>query len=254
MRSRALALILLLMLSGAAFAERRRESFTVPADQVKARVHTVVIRPPLNESPHDLPPPVLARHAAVLQRELERIGLAVVPPGLYARAWIESAALLGGVYDPVSGESDPEKWKLAREHTLRELSRTHAIDAVLDWGYYEAPIYELVGSPPYWVAAGEPLHVDGEKLRVYELGIGANRVLGIWGWARLSDRGDGDLYQRTLELAWTQLRLGARIQTREPAEFTGDASDKRVASLLADLVRAYRYAKPSAADAAALTQ
>jgi hypothetical protein len=242
------------MLPAGSLAEPRRESFTVPAEHVKARVHTVVIRPPLNETPHDLPPPVIARHTAVLQRELERIGLAVVPPGLYARAWIESAARLGGVYDPVSGESDPDKWKLAREHTLRELSRSHAIDAVLDWGYYEAPIFDLVGSPPYWVAAGEPLHLGGDKLRVYELGIGANRVLGLWGWARLSDRGDGELYRRTLELAWTQLRLGARVQTREPAEFAGDASDKRVAALLTDLVRAYRYAPPSASEAAALTR
>jgi len=254
MRSLGIALILCVALAGAARAEWRRESFKVPAEQVKARVHSVAIRPPRNETRHVLAPEVLARHAAALERELERVGLAVVPPGVYARAWIEAAARLGGVYDPITGESDPEKWKLAREHTLRELSRTHQIDAVLDWGYYEAPIYDLIGARPHWVAAGEPLHLGGEKLRVYELGIGANRVVGLWGWATLSDRADGELYRRTLELAWTELRLGARLESRAPAEFAGESSDRRVASLLADLVRGFKFAAPKPSGAPALTQ
>ncbi|HEY8123795.1 MAG TPA: hypothetical protein VII78_20920 [Myxococcota bacterium] len=243
----ALALPLMLVLGSGARADLRREPFSVPADQVKARVHTVAIRPPRIEAPYDFPPEATARHTAVLQRELERAGLTVVPAGAYARAWIEASARLGGVYDPLTGVADPEKWKLAREHTLRELMRVHAIDAVLDWGYFEAPIYDLDGSPPYWVAGGEPLRIDGAKLRVYDAGIGANRVVGLWAWATLSDRADGELYGRATEVAWSQLRLGARLEQRELSEVLGANSDKRVAHLLVDLVRAFRFQPPAPA-------
>jgi hypothetical protein len=248
---RSLALIACFALPAIALAEPKHESFTVPAEQVKARVRTIAIRPPRSTTAYDLPPATLARHGAVLERELARAGLSVVPAGAFARAWIEPAARLGGVYDPVSGEADMEKWKVAREHTLRELSRTHQIDAVLDWGYHEHPIHDLQGFKPYWLAAGEPLSLRGEKLRVYELGIGANRVVGLWGWLILSDRADGELYNREVELAWTELRLGARIERRGLAEFTGEASDKRVALLLTDLVRAFRSAPAGASPAPA---
>lgn len=251
MRRRSL-LALALGLPLAAAGEPARDPFTVPAAQVTQRVRAVAICPPRNDTRFEIPTPVTGRHAAALQRELERAGVRSTPLGFCARAWIEASALLGGVYDPVTGDADPEKWKLAREHTLRELAREHAIDGIVDWGYFEAPIYDLQSSPPWWSAAGEPLTLGGQRLEVYEAGIGANRVLGLWAWLSVSDRSDATLYRSSEPLAWSELRLGARTQKRELAALTAPERDARVGALLRHFVRAFRNAHtPAAREAAA---
>lgn len=161
-------------------------------------------------------------------------------------------AVRGDLHDPITGKPDPAKWKLAREHTLRELTREHQIDGVVDWGYYEAPVFDLSDAGPWWTVAGEPLSIGAKKLRVYELGIGANRVVGLWAWLAVSDRSDATLYRETATIAWSELRLGARTERRGVPALTSPERDAGIKNLLEHFVRAYRNADmPAAREAAA---
>jgi len=234
-------LALLLAIAGPAMAG---DVFQVPEEQVVASVHVVALAPLRDLTKDGAPSAALVRWEAVLTEELTALGLKVVPSTEFARVWGALASELGGVWDPVTGKADAKKLKAARQHTFGELQRLHGIDAVIDWHIVESHTSRLWSEwhtfgKQVWKAGDETLQLGGAPLVLRANQERPTRVLVVDLSLFLSDRNDVTLYQGTLEVAWTEVRHGARRERRPAAEVFAPDRDVRIRAMLKPLREAF---------------
>jgi hypothetical protein len=213
--------------------------FVVAPPQIAARVRTLALRSCAARGEATLPPEVAARWEALIAEELRSAGVATLPSAEYAAAWRRVAELLGGAFDPHSGEPLEASWKAAREHAMRELQRTHAADAVLDCAAFEShrlpePIQAGFLSVKYRAAGQLLANASGAPLRRVKY----VRVLVVS--IALHDRADSLLYSASAEVDWLALRNELDLLERPQAERLLPARDAAVRALVEPLGDAYR--------------
>jgi hypothetical protein len=125
-------LALLALLAGCAGTK------AVPYDPFKVRRDLffdslkVVAMAPIRVPPDlENPDPVKGRFAATVEQRLRDAGLKVIPPSEVGPVLDAVAAERGGIYDPVTGKSDPAKTKAVGDEILRRLKERFGVDALL---------------------------------------------------------------------------------------------------------------------------
>lgn len=107
------------------------DPFRIPIAELRSRVRTIAVAP-LLAAPDVVD---VARAGATIEPLLaDRIaaaGFAVVPSDVMERAWRRAAEDVGGVFDPVTGAADPERFEAVQAAVFRDLRTRHHVDAVL---------------------------------------------------------------------------------------------------------------------------
>jgi len=107
------------------------DPFHMPKEHFSNSVKTIAFAPML------LPPAtadaniVRKRLEEILRVQLETRGYDIIGSEVFGERWEGFSEKLGGVFDPVTGDTREEVWKTAFEYTTRELEREHGVDAVI---------------------------------------------------------------------------------------------------------------------------
>jgi hypothetical protein len=129
-RHRRAALGLAVLLAASACATPY-DPFRVPAPELRGRVRTIALAPIRVNA--DLVDPVTARERLepLVAAKLAAAGFRIVASEELERLWRSAADDVGGVFDPVTGEADDERYQAVESAVHHELRAQHGVDAVL---------------------------------------------------------------------------------------------------------------------------
>lgn len=230
-----LALALLLALALPARGEEY-DPYEIPREQFRAQVSRVALRP--MRLPDNTPDAarVRAELETLITAELEKRGYTVIGSKTFAEIWRRYAADLGGVFDPVTGMPDAEKYALAQQHTVRELERTQNVDAVLTASIGLDAMTAYMGFWS-WKAAGTAIRWKGRDLYSAQ-NQQPQRVEGPYLALTLHDPAQVLLYSGRIALTWSRVYAGGGYEEVPVAELYGDRgrNQEKVGLLLAPLV------------------
>lgn len=233
-RARAIALLV------AALAAPARadgyDPYRIARAQFREQVARLVLRPLVLPAGTPDAERVRSDFEALIADALTRRGYAVVSSRVFADTWQRFSGDLGGVFDPVTGRPDPKKYELAWQHSVRELERSHEVDAVLSAEIAIEPMAFGIGWW-WWEAAGQPLRWQGHKLPSAP-NQQPQRVEGPYLGVVIQDRAQVPLYEGRLALAWSRIYLARGYEEVPPAELYADRARNReaVEQLLSVLV------------------
>ncbi len=107
------------------------DRFLVEEERFYGQVRTIALGP--LKAPPDLETRDRAQQifAEELTSALRSRGFQVVGPEIPGEIWDRLINQVGGIYDPVSGRLDEERFEAVRGHFLSELAGRHDVDAVL---------------------------------------------------------------------------------------------------------------------------
>jgi hypothetical protein len=125
------SLVLLSLPAGPVSADSAYTPFKVPREVVQGRVHTIALAPVSLPFPMEHPVGARTLLESLLAKKLESGGIHTVPSRELDRIWRKLSDEVGGVFDPVTGKPNDEKYKAVREHSARELQRAFHADAIL---------------------------------------------------------------------------------------------------------------------------
>ena len=103
------------------------DPFVKTKDEIKHSMPVLAMRPVMlaEFSRHD---EVATRYEMLVTEQLESAGFTVIPSNEFAAVWDPMVEQLGGLYDPITGETDTEKLDAARQHTTNELIAKFSIN------------------------------------------------------------------------------------------------------------------------------
>jgi hypothetical protein len=124
---------LLLTLTVAACATRAPyDPFKVPRDQILGRIKTVALMPlQLPQGIEDLEA-VRAAFRKLVESRMQAGGFTTIADQEFETRWKRAAEEVGGLYDPMSGKLDVEKFKAVRQKVFRALQSKFGVEGVLD--------------------------------------------------------------------------------------------------------------------------
>jgi hypothetical protein len=217
-------------------ADGEYDPYRIPREQFSAQVSRVALRP--LRLPDGTPDAerLRAELEGLIAAELEKRGYTVVSSQVFAETWRRFARDLGGVYDPVSGMPDAQKYLLAQQHTVRELERTQKVDAVLSPSIALDAIPAYIGFW-YWEAAGTPIRWQGKDL-ASAVNQQPQRVEGPYLRLLIHDNAQVLLYDAQIALAWSRVYVGGGYEEVPAGEIYGsrERNQKTVEKLLGLLV------------------
>lgn len=144
------------------------DPFEMPKDLFTRTVRKLAMAPPA--LPHGTvgPEALRERLEQAVARRLESRGYAVIPAATYRKHWTEYSEKLGGVFDPITGDTHADIHKTAYEFTARDLQKRHGADAVaFTWVKVETlPVWKAPGFifRGFEAANGEPVLWNGKPL------------------------------------------------------------------------------------------
>lgn len=162
---RALSGVLVLLAAGC--ATKPYDPFRIPAAELRGRVRTIALAP-LQVSA-DLADRSFARDQIepLVVKRLEQGGFAVVPSAEMERLWRAAAADVGGVFDPVSGEVDRERYDAVEASVLHDLRSQQRVDGVLWLRIYTVDLY-LAGATTTFCGTTGDVYWPGGRLGALE--------------------------------------------------------------------------------------
>jgi hypothetical protein len=107
------------------------DPYKVPREVVAGRIDAVALWPVLLPPGTEDSAALEARLEKMLVAALESKGYRAIASAEYLAAWLEPAAKVGGVFDPVTGQPDEEKFTTVRDFARREVAARHGVDAIL---------------------------------------------------------------------------------------------------------------------------
>jgi hypothetical protein len=144
--------------------------FKVAAAEVRSRVRTIAIAPLIAYVNFVDPAAARGRLEPIVSEQLRTGGFAVVSSEEVETLWRRAVDDLGGIYDPITGESNKERFEAVRSAVYRELASQRSVDAVLYLAISPVPL-PLPGAtvnycgtttadPIYWPSSAAPLRED----------------------------------------------------------------------------------------------
>jgi hypothetical protein len=226
-----------LSLLAAACATQPYDPFRIPAAELRGRVRTIALAPlevraslaDRSFAREQIEPLVVAR--------LEQGGFAVVPSAEMERLWRAAAADVGGVFDPVSSEVDPERYEAVEASVYHDLRSQHRVDGVLRLRISTVDLY-LTGATTTFCGTTDNVYWPGGRIpRIEEATLVRASCLS----ATLHDMEERELYGirsglETVEaFAWQtravrplEQRLRNPVRIREAVEvIIGPLADRR---------------------------
>jgi hypothetical protein len=125
-----LTLVLLFIAEGCA-KTKTYNPFKVSQDEFYVKTRVIALVPIAVPADLDRAELVKVKFDSLIEATLHESGLTIVPSGEVAAVWKSMSARVGGFVNPDTGERDESKFKVVKEHTLRELSAKFSVDAVL---------------------------------------------------------------------------------------------------------------------------
>ena len=107
------------------------EPYQIPREQFHATVRTIAVFRLMLPDDLENPDRVREKFEAMILTALEREGYRTVPPQQVTPIWEEITTQLGGLFDPMTGARDEEKFDTARLHALQEIATRFGADALL---------------------------------------------------------------------------------------------------------------------------
>lgn len=177
------------------------QPFFVPPERITSRVETVVIEPvSLSNFPTEQDPLRLRQAwATIIGEAFTDLGYEVIASDQFDRVWRETAARMGGLFDPVTGEVADDRLQVVREHTLAELARVHGVDASVRARIAVAPMqtYEKPFGGGFFVGHEAVTWSDGQYLAARP-----QRVVGPYLDLAVVDAANVPLYGIRARVGW----------------------------------------------------
>jgi hypothetical protein len=174
-RSRLIVLTgLTILVIGCATDKRLYNPLKVPREEIQKHVKVVAVAPlSINE---ELPnaKPAHEEFAALLIAELNSIGFQTISPSEYEQTFNRLRDEAGGLFDPMTGKADKEKYQKIRELFRQELATNFHVDAIIypevithsvQFNMNEAHwngVRESILPPGLWAAAGLVMSTHGD--------------------------------------------------------------------------------------------
>lgn len=105
--------------------------FKVSEGEFYAKTKVVALAPVVLPADLDRAELIKAKFDSLIETTLRESGLTIIPSGELAGVWKTMSERVGGVVNPDTGKRDDAKYKVVREHTLRELNGKFSVDAVV---------------------------------------------------------------------------------------------------------------------------
>jgi hypothetical protein len=235
------------LLVGGASADAAN-AYGVPPAQV-ARVQTIALAPVDATDRFELSASITSDLERRFTAALEEKGYRVVPSQHWAAAWQRNSELVGGVYDPVSGEPDKEKAGIVSLHTAELLATEFKADAVLHLfvtvGVENPPavfpptkgaFVKALRGGPFFDVQGERLHLRGGPLEGYE-DRPQRAEMSVLS-ARLEDLAGVRMFFDGALLEWIRVYVARGFEDRPKDELFADPArlDSSIARTLSALV------------------
>jgi hypothetical protein len=175
---------------------------------------------------------------------LQARGYRVVGSDVVGPVWRRYASQIGGVFDPLTGEPDDEKLRVARSYAARDLAHSHQVDALLLAFTSERTLYRSNGEPVWPQFNGENIRLGQQPvLDMPQL------VTGVWLSVIMVEPDGRRLYKGGIPVQWRTVYV-ARSYFRRPDEelFPSHRVSNAVRELLAPLERCAAPATTTAAN------
>ena len=103
------------------------DPFVKSEDEIKSSISVLAMKP-IRLAEFSRKDEVAARYEMLITEQLESAGFTVIPSNEFSAIWDPMVEQVGGLFDPVTGESDPDKVKAVHEHTLNELRAKFSVN------------------------------------------------------------------------------------------------------------------------------
>lgn len=180
----------------------------------------------------------------LLSAALESAGYRVVPSTVIEPRWRELSQLVGGVVDPVTGETNGEQVSLLRSILGHELATEHGVDALLatrirhgrmqPWAQRRLnPASHQKREYTIWMGAHEPTTWRGEPIRSLWLNR-PNRLIGPRFSVNLYDLHGIELFDAMVPIRWERVYVAGAYDEREKKPLLDEP--ERIRSVITSLV------------------
>ena len=95
---------------------------------------------------------------SLITAQLETMGFEVIPVTECEAMWENICNQVGGLNDPVTGETIDERVKAARKHFLNELQARYDVDAIVHSGVIGVPAFIPAGKRAEFCGTAETIH------------------------------------------------------------------------------------------------
>jgi len=129
--TRIAALAWLAVLAFASACTTPYDPFKIPASEVRERVQTIALAPLQVSAGLSDPAATRAKFEPLVAAQLRASGFRVVAADAMESLWQAAAADVGELYDPITGEVNPERFEAVESAVYRDLESKHDVDAVL---------------------------------------------------------------------------------------------------------------------------
>lgn len=212
------------LLLTATVAAEEYDPFPVPKELFRESVRTIALWPV--DLPKNIEDAKKVRN--VLERrittKLEAIGFKVIPSRVFGATWEQYAELAGGLFDPVTGESEEENVTMVRQLVTQELSLRHDADAFMTISLTDESIVVWAkeisrndGSRTrktiVWAAATEAVRWDGDSIEAF-FRDRPERATGPQLGLRIYDPVDVELYNARMAIRWNRIYVNGNYQDR----------------------------------------
>lgn len=130
-RSRMIATLVTVLIEVSCATAALSNPFKVAENEFYGKIKTIALAPIVVLANPEDPEPVKAKFESLIEARLREAGFSVVPSREVGTTWKRMSDLVGGIFDPVTGQRDESKFKTVREHVLRELNAKLNVDALL---------------------------------------------------------------------------------------------------------------------------
>lgn len=202
-----------LVLCGAAAKEKPFDPYKVPRERFDATIQTIALAPIRVPDAVEDEAAVTAEIEKSVGEQLERKGYEVVASSEYAAVWDKTARQVGGVFDPLTGETDKAKFDLVRDLTARELARRYSADAILFSWIATGAAFPYGDVQGRFVIDNDVLEWDGRAMVTWR-DERPQLIVAPYLNIALQDLGGADLYGIRRPLGWSTIYTEGRYQER----------------------------------------
>ncbi len=236
--------LLVLAQSVTPVAAEEYNPFRLPKSEFVREIKTIALWPVLVPSGLKDAASVRTELEPMITKALEEAGYSVIASNEFEERWQVLSEHLGGLFDPVTGESDDAEIDLVRQLVSQDLAMTLKADALLvpRVSHGEVRVWaQTVGSEESesgrsyvaWMAGDEPAKWRGKGIQAYYRDM-PERVTGPRLGIRIFDPVDTSLYDVMIPIHWTRVYLAGSYEDRPEVSLLDDR--ERVEEVIAGLV------------------
>ena len=171
MRLRFATTVLLLGLAAGCAMSPPQDPFRLPREELSLKNRTIAM---VSVGAPDFVPgkeEVNRKFESLVMIKLKEGKYEILPPTCFDKTWKEMVVKVGGIYDRMTGKRYEDKFRLAREHTLRELHRSFGDVLVLHANLRVVPAKMLKTARASWDGVTEEMETHGFEGTVKALSL-----------------------------------------------------------------------------------